>query len=196
MPAAGEVLEQERRHGVEEHQLLHESRVAVEKVAGDGAAEVTGDHAAPLVAEHIVDEQVQVAAPGGEVVHVLGRHVRIAVAAQVGGDHLVAGVGKRADVAPPDALRLGVSVDQKQRISADAFVHECQRQPVAILTRRHLAAMDRERVRSGCVGLRWPQTQVVVHDSESAAVTGRICPDRPSGGRTRPRSSARRPAGR
>ena len=76
----GVVVEQERRHGVEEHQLLHETRIAMQEVTGDGAAEVTADHDTPLVAEHTVDEQIEVAAPGREVVHVRRRHIRVAVA--------------------------------------------------------------------------------------------------------------------
>ena len=66
-------------------------------------------------------------------------------------------------------------MEQEQRISADPFVDERERQPVAAFARRHLPAVDRECVRRRCRGLRWPQTQVVVHGSESAALISRIC---------------------
>ena len=128
--------------------------IAVQEVDGDDAAEVAADDAATLVAEHVVDEQVEVAAPRREVVDVRGRQIRVAVAAQVGRDHLIARVGQRGDVAPPDAFRLGVAVQQKKRIAADAFVDERERQPVAAVARRNLPPVDRERVRCRSGGLR------------------------------------------
>jgi len=118
------------------------------------------------MAKDIVDQQIAVPAPCGGVVDVLRREVGVAVAAKVGRDDLITRLRQRRDVAAPDPLGLWIAVKQQQRISADAFVDERERQAVAALTRSHFAAMDRERVGSGCGGLRGPQAQVVVHASE------------------------------
>ena len=48
-----------------------------------------------LVAEHVVHERVQVERVRGDVVEAVGREVGVAEAAQVGRDHLEAGVGER-----------------------------------------------------------------------------------------------------
>ncbi len=146
----------------------------MEEVHGDGAAQIATDHTATVVAEHVVHEQVEVAAPRREVVDICRRQIRVAVAAQVGRDHLIARVGQRGDVAPPDAFRLGVAVQKKKRIAGPAFwalVHERDRQSVAAVAGWDLPPMDRERIRCGGGGLGRPQAQVVVHASESAALT-------------------------
>jgi len=62
------------------------------------------------VAELVVDEKEDVAAIGRDVVHVGRRQVRVAVTAQIGSDHLIPRSGEGPDVAPPDPLGLGVSV--------------------------------------------------------------------------------------
>ena len=56
-------------------------------------------------------------------------------------------LGERPDVAPPDALRLRVAVDEHDRRAARPFVHVRERDAVA-----HFAALDRERVRVGSSG--------------------------------------------
>ena len=67
------------------------------------------------MAELLVHERVQVHGEGGDVVEVVGREVAVAEAAEVGHDDLEAGGGERFDVAPPDALGLGLAVDEQQR---------------------------------------------------------------------------------
>ena len=115
----------------------------MQQVHRDGTAQIAADHPATLMTEHVVNEKVDVATPGGEVVHIVGRQVRVAVAAQVGRDHLMAGLGQRRDVAPPDAFRLGIAVQEQQRIAANTFVDERQRQAVAPLAGRDLPSFDR-----------------------------------------------------
>jgi hypothetical protein len=86
---------------------------------------------------------VQVARVRGEIVEAVGREPRIAEAPQVRHDHLEAGVGERADVAPPDPLGLGPSVHQQQRVAADALAYVGELDAIA-----HLGALGRERVGS------------------------------------------------
>ena len=62
-----------------------------------------------------------------DVVEAVGGEVGVAEAAEVGGDHLEARGGERRDVAPPDALRLGVAVHEQERHAADALAHERER---------------------------------------------------------------------
>ena len=83
------------------------------------------------MAEHVVHERVEVGGEGRRVVEVVGREVGVAVAAQVGDDDLEAGRGERLDVAPPDALGLGVAVHEQQRVAAHALPHEREIEPVA-----------------------------------------------------------------
>src|SRR6185312_7241677 len=77
--------------------------------------------------------------------------------------HLVARVRQRRDVAPPDALGLGVAVQQHQRIAANTFVDKRQRQPVAAVARWNLPSVDRERIRGRGGRLRRAQAGVVEH---------------------------------
>ena len=83
------------------------------------------------MAEHVVHERVDVARVHREVVHVVGRQIAVAVAAEVGDDDLEARGGERRDVAPPDALGLGIPVQQEQRVAADAFAHVREGEVVA-----------------------------------------------------------------
>ena len=69
------------------------------------------------------EQRLHVARVRADVVAVVGRQRRVAEAAQVGRDHLEAGLGERRDVAPPDPARLGPAVDQQQREAARALAH-------------------------------------------------------------------------
>ena len=75
----------------------------------------------PLVAQLAAHQRLHVARVGGGVVVVVGRQPGVAEAAQVGHDHLEAGLRQRLDVAPPDPLRLGPAVDQEERLAALAL---------------------------------------------------------------------------
>ena len=157
------VLDAHRRDGVEEHQLVDEARVAVHEIDRCGTTDVAADDAARPVAEEVVDEQVHVAAVGGEVVHIVGGQVRVPEATEVRHDHLVAGGDEGVDVAPPDPLRLRVPVEQQQRVPADTLADVGDRQPVASRCRRHRPAMDRVGVGGRDRWLRGAETEVVVH---------------------------------
>jgi hypothetical protein len=100
------------------------------------------------MAEHVVDQGPEITAVEDEIVGVVLRQIRIAVAAQIGNDDLVACLGEGPDVAPPDALRLGIAVDEQERMTADAFADVGELE-VAIDPR----AMDLERVGGGRRGL-------------------------------------------
>ena len=132
MPAASYTLVEGRRHGVEVARAsVDEAGVAQAEVVDDRPADVAARDDAVLVAEHVVHERVEVDGERGDVVEAVGREARVAVAAQVGRDHLEAGVGERLDVAPPDALRLRVAVHEQQRSAADALAHVRERHAVA-----------------------------------------------------------------
>ena len=60
-------------------------------------------------------------ANAARVVETVGCHARVAEAPEVGHDHLVAGVGQRSDVPPPDAAGLRVPMEQHHRESTDTF---------------------------------------------------------------------------
>jgi hypothetical protein len=62
-----------------------------------------------------------------DVVAVVGRQRRVAEAAQIGRDHLEAGLGQGLDVAGPDALGLGPAVQQDERRAAAPCVLECEK---------------------------------------------------------------------
>ena len=106
---------------------LDEVVEAVHEVDADDTADVAARDHAPLVAEHVVHERVDVAGVHREVVDVVGREVAVAVPAQVGDDDLEARRRERRDVAPPDPLGLGVAVEQQQRVPADALAHVRER---------------------------------------------------------------------
>ncbi len=93
------------------------------------------------MAEHAAQQRLHVARVRGEVVEAIGRQPGVAEAAQVGGDHLEAGFGQGADVAPPDPLRLRPAVDEQQRVAADPGAHEGDLEAVA-----DLGPLDREGV--------------------------------------------------
>ena len=114
-------------------------------VVADDAAEVAADEHDAVVPEHVVDQRVEVEGVRGDVVVAVGGEVRVAEAAQVGSDDLEAGLGERADVAPPDPLRLRVAVHEQDRDAPGSLVHERQVHSVA-----HLGASYRERVRIRC----------------------------------------------
>ena len=129
---------------------------AVHEIDADHAADVATRDQAPLVTEHVVDQRVHVAGVQREVVLVIGRQIAVAVAAQVGGDHLESGLGERRDVAPPDALRLRVPVQQEQRRAALALTHVTECEVVA-----HHRAVDGERVGRRGFRLRRSEPRVV-----------------------------------
>jgi hypothetical protein len=136
------VLGRERHQCVEDAQPIDKSGVAQRQVVEHHSTEVTTHDAAPLVAEHVVDERVHVDRHRGHVGEPVGGHVGVAVAAQVGRDHLEAGRGERADVSPPNPLRLRITVDQQQWEAARALAYESEADAGT-----HLAAFDGERVR-------------------------------------------------
>ena len=119
----GVLVDQDRRHGVEEAQSGDESTEPVHHVHGDDTAHITTDHAAVLVTKLVMDQRVEVAAVGDDVVGVIGRQIRIPVTTQIGDDHLVAGGDQRLDVAPPDPFGLRIAVDEQQRSPTDALMH-------------------------------------------------------------------------
>ena len=112
-----------RSEGVEVAELRREALVPQAHVVDHGPAHVAAGEEAVLVAEHVVHERVEVGGERGDVVEAVGREARFAVTAQVGRDHLEARGRERGDVAPPDALRLGVAVHEQQRRAAHAFAH-------------------------------------------------------------------------
>ena len=122
---------QRRRHRVEQHLARHEAGVTEPEVEEHDAADVAARDRTVLVAEHVVHERVAVDRVRRDVVEVVGREARVAVPAEVGGDHLEARVGEWADVAPPDALGLRVPVEQQQRDATDAFAYVRDRHAVA-----------------------------------------------------------------
>ena len=69
--------------------FVHEAGVAQAEVVDD-AADVAARDDALLVAEHVVHERVEVDRERGDVVEAVGREARVAVAAEVGRDHLEA----------------------------------------------------------------------------------------------------------
>ena len=72
----------------------------------------------------VVYQRVQVAAVGDEIVIAVWPDVGVAEAAQVGRYHLEPGRRQRADHAPPDALRLGPSVNEDHGDAPGTLVHE------------------------------------------------------------------------
>ena len=128
----------------------------------DDAADVAARDRALLVAEHVVHERVAVDRERGDVVEAVGREARVAVAAEVGRDHLEARAGERPDVAPPDALRLRVAVQEQQRGAAGAFADVRDRHAVA-----HLGRLGR--VLAHGPGRYFPEPVRVIPDSRAAA---------------------------
>ena len=112
--------------------LRDEAGVAQAEVVQHDATDVAARDRAVLVAEHVVHERVAVDRVRGDVVEVVGREARVAVAAEVGRDHLEAGGGERPDVAPPDALGLRVAVQQAAA--------GCRRRPSRTYAMRHAVA--------------------------------------------------------
>lgn len=98
----------------------------MDHVGGHHPADVTRRHQARLVAQLPGHQRVQVHGVRGDVEHVIRRQVAVACTPEVDGDDLEAGRSQRFDVAPPDALGLGIAVDQQQRGAAHALVHICQ----------------------------------------------------------------------
>jgi hypothetical protein len=115
---------QHGRHRVEDALALDEAGEAHGEIGHHDTAHVARGGAAARVTEDVVDQREEVARVRRRIVEAVGRQVGVAVAAQVRDDHLEAGGGERRHVARPDALGLGVAVDEQQRIPADALTPE------------------------------------------------------------------------
>src|SRR5207248_5452529 len=108
---------------------LDESLKAQPQVLHHAATEVASGGGAALVAEHVEKQRAQVARVRREVVEPVRRETRVPEAAQVGDDHLEARIRERADVAPPDALRLGPTVYEQQGVAAGSLADIGDAQP-------------------------------------------------------------------
>jgi hypothetical protein len=124
-----------------------EAGIPQTQVVEDDAAHVATSDRAVLVAEDILHERVAVDRECGDVVEVVRREARIAMAPEVGRDHFEARGRERRDVAPPDALGLRIAVQEEQRRAPDALAHVCDGHAVA-----DLGAMRLEEIRVGAVG--------------------------------------------
>lgn len=86
------------------------------------------------MAEHVLDEGVEVARARSEIVVAVRGEAGSAEAAQIGHDDLKAGSRKRRDIPPPDPHRLGPTVDEQKRVAAGALTHVGKLDPIANLS--------------------------------------------------------------
>ncbi len=106
------------------HWRSHESLETQPEVLDRDAAEIASGRRAAVVTEHVVHEAIQIGGVRRRVIEAVGRETRVAEAAEVRDDHLETGLRERLDVAPPDPLGLGPTVDQQERISTHSPPHE------------------------------------------------------------------------
>jgi hypothetical protein len=135
----GERRGERRRECVEQALALDEAREAQPELGDHHRADVAGGRPAALDPE-LFTERAEVARVRGRVAKAVGGQGRtVAHAAQVGDDHVEAGLGERRDVARPDPLRLGEAVHEQQRIAALTRTPVADRESVA-----HRAAENRK----------------------------------------------------
>ena len=115
---------QRRWQRVEQHLTTHPTGVPQAEVVQHHPANIAGRDRALFVAEGVVDERMAILCEGGDVVKAIGGKAAFTVAAQIRHDYLETGSDQRLDIAPPDAFGFGITMDQQQRIAADAFANE------------------------------------------------------------------------
>ena len=150
------------RHRVEEAQRVDETFESMHHVDSDNSADVSTDHANVFMTKNVMHQRVQIAAVGDEVVGIGFREIRIAMSPKVGNNDLKTSSNKRFDIAPPNALRFRIAVNQKERISADTFTDISEFKTVS-----DIGTMNRECITGGCRRLGRTQPNVITGDAHA-----------------------------
>ncbi|MEE8166526.1 MAG: hypothetical protein V3T64_13225 [Myxococcota bacterium] len=98
--------------------------------------------------QDVVDQRIQITGVEHEIVFIILGEVGVPVAAQIGHDHFVSGLGKGSNISPPDAFGLRVAMHEQEWISPDSFAEEGETEVFG-----DFGSMDLEGIASGRFGL-------------------------------------------